>query len=431
MEDRDKEDFLKIKKVLEFVWENPYSSFYRNKYKKAGINSIKSIKTIKDFKNLPYLTKRELINSDPYDRFFFLKSEIRGISTTSGTTGGDRPLVMLVGKRFDQGQEKFLLQNAKELKIKSCMFLLSPLRAQTRFLKDQYVSDGKILRFIGDISNLPLSAKIASTLKVDGLIVSPTILYFFTPYLRKEYDLSKIKYIVFSGEFCSTQKLNFFKQSYKNAYFEFAYGSAEAINVAFRCKYLSKKAPKLYHPWSLYYFEIDKGGQEGELILSHKHTNSDLPLIRYQTGDLVRLVSEKCECGEDRQIEVFGKLSYDAVRIFGTTIYAEEIYKALFPYKYLLDAMNFQLHVFEEADGKKIKIKLKLELVLNRNNKEDKEKLKKQLEKNISNNLYISSKLTLAALAEKGVFAPLEIEFVKELGYSKSGKKRHIVNHLN
>ncbi len=209
---RTNAEFRKIKKVLEFAWSNPYSSFYKEKYKKAGVKSIKDIKTWDDFDKLPYLTRDEIVEAGPEKFLFFPKNKIVSVGLSSGTTKNKLPLVIFIHrftKAYEKGHTKY-----KELKIKSMMQLYQPFSAQHRYKHDVDFMGKNTTITMGDINNLEVSAKIAARLKIDTLKTTPTILYRFIPYLKKEYDLKKIILVCLGGEFCSEQKALFFKKNF-------------------------------------------------------------------------------------------------------------------------------------------------------------------------------------------------------------------------
>ena len=210
----DKSNFPKVKKILKWVWDNPYSSFYRDKYRRAGIESLRDIKTVEDFQKLPFLEREEIVKTNPYDRLFIPREKVSSIWISSGTTDSKNPTIILHGP-LHPIQIKLFKEHTSRLKTKSTMILFSSLANQARlqrewgFLKNK---DGMIVA--GDINNLLLSAKIASQLNIDSIKITPTILSYFIPYLAKELDLNQITYIFLGGEFCSEQRVNYFNGIY-------------------------------------------------------------------------------------------------------------------------------------------------------------------------------------------------------------------------
>lgn len=422
----DKISFAKVQKMLNWVWENPYSSFYRDKYKKAGISSWKDIKTAKDFQNIPFLTRQEIVKTNPYDRLFISKENVCSIWISSGTTDSKNPTIIL-HRPLHPLQKKLFREHTSRLNTKSTLVLFSSLANQARlqeewgFLKNK---DGLIVA--GDINNLPLTAQIASQLNLDSIKTTPTILSFFIPYLKKEVDLSQITYIFLGGEFCSEQRLNYFKKIFKNAYFQFNFGSNETQMKGYRCQILAKKSPRFFHPLPIFYFEYLNEQEESEQVITHLF-HVAFPLIKYKTGDSVRLEKQSCGCGETQIIEVHGKLEYDVAKISGATLYTNLIEQALKSSLEYLSSPEWQLHLYEKVISNKIMPNLKLYVIPKKHIK-NLNTLKDQIEKEVSKNLYISQTSTLSDLVKKGVFLPLEVIFVDS--FQKGPKHKRIISHL-
>ena len=420
----DAKTFKKIKKVLYFSLNNQYSDFYKSKYKKMGL-TLKTIKNKDDFLKLPYLTRDEIVSTDPFKRLFIPREKIGEIALTSGTTNSKRPMIIL-NTNNQPGSEKSYIEKSLELGVKTWLILWPVLAGQNRLARFDYLKTKGIVRVLGDISNLSVSAKIASTLGVDTIQTTPTILNFFIPYLKKEYSLKKIKYIVFGGEFSSEERDKYFKKTFKNAYIKYVYGGNESAARAYRCNFLDNKPPNLYHPSNYYYFEVIGENGAGELIMTHLYPNTAFPLLRYKTGDSVRITSEKCRCGSSTLMEVFGRLEQEVIKVGGAQIYASEVEKALEYVKKYLKTTDFRLHVFEKKYQGKLLPKLKLQLIIKSNLGEP--NLEEEIRGIVSENLKISQKFNLSQLVEKEVFLPLEIEFVESFEFTS--KQKRIINNI-
>ncbi len=419
--------FARIKRVLEFALTNPYSDFYRRKYK--GIN-FKKINDMDQFFKLPYLTRQELIETDPYKRIFVPLNKINRIGITSGTTDQDKPLIILQAA-IDQRLKKELLDKPNQLKVKTSLLLYSVLPGQHRLLREHFLEDNNIRAFLGDIRDLPLTAKIARALSIDAIQTSATALYYFIPHLKKEYDLNKIHFIALGGEYCSDEKYKFFKKNFKKAFFKFNFGSNETERRGYKCDFLLNLPLRFFHPFPNFFHEVldqNLGDDSGELVLTHLITKTAFPFIRYNTGDRVRIKDYKCRCGQDKLMEVFGKLEHDLIKIHGAMLHGNDLRQALQPYLTYLASDDFQMHVFETGTEDTIKPKLKLQLVLKNTYQDRKNYLATHIAREISNLLYLSPQLTLSQLVEKGVFLPMVIEFVDTLPVL--AKQKPIISHI-
>lgn len=400
MKDSNSVAFRKIRKILEFVWASPYSSFYRNKYKKAGIDLLKDINSIEDFNKLPFLTRDEIMAVGPYDRFYFPKQDIRG-STHSNTTGGKGMIILLKGKYPEPGA-KIYIKKTLDLKIKTAMTITYPnalWAAQNR----PYFKHKSIVRYSGNVYNLANTATIIKQLKIEAIAATPSILESAISYFKKETILDQIKFIHLSGEYCSRIRLEYFRKTFKNAYVRFGYASIEANGIGYQCDNLINGSPQIFHPQSSFYYELINPKKESELVLTHLK-RTEFPLIRYKIGDMVNIYKDKCACGKNSKIEVFGRIGMDVIKVSDYYIYREQIDNALYPFIEHFKSLNWKLLIL---DSKKSLPKFKLQLISKKKTKN----LKLLLEKEISKNVYLSGR-KFSDLVQSKVFSPLEVEFV-------------------
>lgn len=421
---QNKRDFAKVKKILDFVWENPHSDFYRKKYCQAKIHLSPDVLSLEDFQKLPFLTREEIILTDPYERMFLPREDYYRIKISSGTTHSKKPLIIFYSAEHPL-QSHYWLDPGFKGEVKSLMqlgnLMTSQAKPSARPRKDS--TEGFFLT-LGDSNNLELTAQIASQIRIDGLRTTPTTLYFFIPFLKKYYDTGKIKYIHLSGEYCSEQKALFLKKEFKNAHFYFLFTSIETGILGYRCPTLQKTAPRFFHPLPIFYYELLHPEKESELIITHLFQSSGFPLIRYRTGNSVSLTNQRCPCGNNRMMEVFGRIGVDSLTIQGTTLYTEHISEALSPFYPILSSPDFQMHVFEKIIKGKIIISLELHLPL----KDTAEKTKRAIASSVSQRLFLSPQLNLEALVKRGIFSPLKVVALDHV--VQSGKSKPIISHL-
>ncbi len=411
-----KNEFLELKKILKSVSKIQYSAFYFEKYKKAQID-LSRIKTIADFEKIPFLTRDEIVNTEPKERLYISDKDIVSFNLSSGTTSEGDPLLIQMGKTKDITLEE-LYKRLKNLSVRKVMLLASISYCAGRisdWMLDKNLSSLPLI--LGDINNLSISAWIAKKMQIDGLETSPSALFFFITYLKEVYPLEKIKYISMGGEYVTKQRLKFFKQHFKNAYFDFRFGGAEnQVLKGWRCQYLSVLEPRFFHPTQEhYYFEVvdpETGlglteGEEGELVETSKEITA-FPLIRYKSGDIVRMTTRKCGCGRSKILEVLGRARNDSLKLYGVTLHVEEIEKVLAQIKGLEE--NFQIHVYEQIQDNRLKPKLVLDLVMKKGERVNQLDLTKQ----IQDNFFVSPTLTLSDMVKKEIFLPLEINFKDE-----------------
>jgi phenylacetate-CoA ligase len=416
----------KLNKSFDFLVNNPYSSFYKDKYKKAGIK-FKSIKTIEQFNSLPYLTKDELLRLSPYDFVFTNPKYISDVGITSGTTDIDNPLMLLSDIKIRPAINITRFNPLFNLNIRAHMLLYPGMTAAARLRRNEKLIRKGIINTVGDLGNLPLTAKIIKRLQIESIETTASILYLFIPYLKKEYDLNKIKVIMIGGEYCSEQKYNYLKQIFKNAHFIIDFGSVETGTMGIRCKHLDKMPIRFFHPADHTYVEILDQKEEGELVVTGLNAGKIPYLIRYKTGNHVKLTDYNCPCGKTKLMEMFGKIGHDVLRIQGTFIYSNHIHQILSSYSNYLQTEDFRLHAYEVIKKDKIMTRLVLQLIPKKQIK-NLETLKEKISKDIETKLLLTPKNTLSDLIAKNIFMPLEIEFVETFPFSP--KQTSIISHI-
>lgn len=420
--------FLKIKKILKWTWENKYSSFYRDKYKKAGIVSYQEVKTLEDFKKLPFLTREELVNCDPFRFMFFPQSKAARISLSSGTSSV--PLILF--KQAKKTSTSFVDSVLKKHKVKRIL-VLHGTSSGNSLVHGRGIPQS-FCRIVGDITNLPLTAILAARTKIQAIDTTATILLFFVPYLKAKHNISEIKVVKLSGEYISQKKMQVLKILFPHAKFLVSYGSTEGGHLGRACEYLQETSFELYHLTPSYYFELADSrtdgyideNESGEIAITHLFKTLT-PLIRYRTGDLGSFQKITCRCENKNSIlKILGRANVDSIKVLGTTLHVEAFESALDRVKHFVRD-DYTIHVYEEKRGERLLVKLRFELV-KRNGAMSEDRLKVLLSEQIGKFFYLSPKRTLFDLVEQGVFLPAEITFVNS--FPLEVKKRRIISHL-
>ena len=133
--------------------------------------------------------------------------------------------------------------------------------------------------------------------------------------------------------------------------------------VAFECSYKNGM-----HLWEDHFFaeiinpetgEVLEDGQEGELVLTSLRREA-MPLIRYRTRDITKIITGLCECGRThRRISRILGRSDDMFVVKGVNIFPQQIEQVLMGIKGV--AQNYQI-VLESYDHLTIKVEIAKEL---------------------------------------------------------------------
>ncbi len=428
---KNNDAFLKFKNLLNFVFDNKYSDFYRNKYKKSGFNPASDFKSIDDVKKIPLLTKKELLDAELFNLLFVDEKEVGAIAVTSGTTG--KPLVIFY---HESGiySPPYLSRLANE-KIK--MLFLSPNPNVAILFYHLYTlvtkKTGRSRAYIGDASNLPNSCRLAGLLKANVIYTFPSLAIVLKDYIEQYPDLKKsLKFLTLIGELVSPEKKKILETLYPDLEIILEYSSNESPSIGFQCQHLTERDDQIYYHARVddYHLEIINPeteenvefGERGELVATN-FWNSATPLIRYKTGDLLSFAKNDCPCGAPGPLlQIWGRSNYDVIKAGGFVLRTEMLEKPLLNLKsYLKDA--FECHAYESFIGTVPRVKIVLNLSLKEGIKESPE-LKKMIENEFLENWQLSPRFNLKKAVEAGLFEPLQINFVK---FPKSVKPRKIL----
>ena len=409
---RNNDTFLKFKKLLNFVFENKHSIFYRLKYKRTNFNPDKDFNSINDVKKIPLLNKEELDREDPFKLLFIPEEEIEVVSPTSGTTTGN-PFVAFFSKNI-LGPPKIA-----KVSYKKTLILMNPFRAPLLNLAYKQI---KNVPLVGDIHNLPTSCQLASKLGIDHVYTTPTLAIMLKKYLVNYPDFQKnFRYLSIGGEIISREKRKLLRKLYPDKEILIEYGMSEVGGVpAAQCSALAQREEVLFHTRTDdCYFEIINPateeevsfGAQGELVLTNFQSLA-IPLIRYKTGDMASFRENDCTCGKlGPLLTIHGRINYDTVRVGGFELRRQMLEKPLSNLSSFLED-EFEVHIYETLVENKPRIKIILNLSLKEGFKES-PGLKQKIENELLENWQLSSRLNLRKAVEVGMFEPLQINLSK------------------
>jgi len=392
----------KIKSVLAFGIDNSHTSFYREKYKPFGFDKIDSFKSADDFFKLPFLEKKELTKTPPFERLFLETSkEIRALST-SGTTG-DEPLIIFRGSIPPPSHKEHLPKIYS--KLRCGLFLTRP----QNMVNHKQIKN--IVRFFGNPYKMNETAALASSLGIDSIWTSPELLIHFIPFLEKNYKLEKIKLLRFSSSKLSEHLLKIFHEKFPNAEFIQEYSLTEFGSVGIQCAALAKKEEPAFHINQRKIFcEIqpaENDGGNGEIILTNLRKEPSL-FIRYKTGDLGERINEQCECGlEFPLIRLLDRKESDKLKIMGFEIRPSNFSDVLYDFQQL--EKSFEVHFYQHIENYKLINDIIVKVQLKDRNT-SLEFTKVILEEALNEKFRISNRFKFADLIQQGFFSKIKIE---------------------
>jgi len=295
---------LKFKKNLKNILKS--NEFYKKKFKSVGIVSSDQINTWEDFFSLPFTTRAELIKDQQRKPPFGTNLtrpilEYSYVIRTSGTSTGTpfyQPLTSQEFNRFagvmTKGyQEMGISKNDVICFLTSTyaypLFYEISRRIGMRMVP---VDDYKSSEFLG----------ILKAMKVTALHGFPTAIFELIEMAQdKNVDLRKlgVKKIFTIGEAGGSHPPTkaFFEKSWNAKVFDHI-GALESGTYAVGCAKTNAHhvlenqfISEVFEPSS------NRPATRGELVLTSLW-RQDYPLIRYRTGDIIKLDTSPCPCGK-------------------------------------------------------------------------------------------------------------------------------------
>lgn len=347
----------KLKEQIQYLLE--HSPYYQALFKAQQIDE-NSIQTLEDLQQLPVTTKTDLQENN--DAFFCVpKSKIIDYVTTSGTLG--KPVTFgLTEKDLERltYNEAISLQCAG-IKKGDVVQLMTTL--DRRFMAGLAYFMG--LRKMG-ASTVRVGAGIPElqwdsilTYKPKYLISVPSFLLKMIEYAEKnniDYNASGIKGVVCIGETLRNQELKDNQLSKKisekwNLKLYSTYASTEMCTAFTECE---SRQGGHHHPELIITEILDdnnqpvKDGEVGELTVTTLGVEA-LPLLRFKTGDLVKMNNDPCSCGRTtfRLGPVLGR-KQQMIKYKGTTLYPPAMHDLM---SYFDQIQLHQIEIFTNNIG--------------------------------------------------------------------------------
>lgn len=331
--EREKLEQLQLE-LLNRTLKSAYnSSFYKKRFKKLGLNP--EIKDLSEIQKFPFTTKDDLRESYP---FGMVATDIGNLVRMHGSSGTTGKSTLVFHTRKD-------IENWADL-VARCLYMIGVRETDifqnmmsyglfTGGLGLHYGAEkiGTLVIPIGS-GNTKKQIEFLLDLKTTVLHITPSYLLYIA-YMAEQMNLSpsddfNIKIAIVGAEPHSEglrKKLeNIFKINVYNCY---GLSEMNGPGVAFECPY-----QKGLHIWEDHYFveiidpetgELLPDGKEGELVLTTLQREG-MPLIRYRTRDITKIIKGKCPCGRThRRIARMKGRTDDMFIVKGVNIFPSQI----------------------------------------------------------------------------------------------------------
>ena len=123
-----------------------------------------------------------------------------------------------------------------------------------------------------------------------------------------------------------------------------------------------------------------------------------MPLIRYRTRDITRIIPSPCPCGgTHRRIEPITHRIDDMIIINGSNVFPSQVEECI--YQHISTATNYLIHVLENAGLRKLLIDIELSSDL-LNNKDAMKTLENNLLKSLKSSITVTPKLNFIPIGQ-------------------------------
>ena len=351
--------------------------FYKNKFKEVGVTAD-DIKTVADIVKLPFTTKQDMRDSYPYGMFAVPRDQVVRIHASSGTTG--KPTVVGYTRRDIQIWAELMARTFHAAGVAKGDVLQNAFGYGlfTGGLGAHYGAE-----LIG-ASVIPISG---GNSKKQLMIMKDfgTTAFCCTPsYALNLYEVATeagvdvkslpIKVGVFGAEPWTQQMREEIEEKWGIDAIDI-YGLSEVIGpgVSFECVEAKHGMHINEDHFIVETIDPETGeqlpfGEKGELVFT-TITKEGIPLIRYRTRDITRIIKEPCICGRTfvRMEKVMGR-SDDMLIIRGVNVFPSQIEsilmdtKGVSPHYQLIvdrldnmDVLEVQVEVTDELFSDEIK----------------------------------------------------------------------------
>lgn len=358
---------LQTERLKETITLARHSPYYEKIFKDKGITAD-SIRSVEDIRKLPFTTKDDLRNNYPYGMASIPLEKCVRIHSSSGTTGN--PTVVL-------HSEKDLDQWANQ--VARCMYMVGIRNTDVFQNTSGYgmFTGGLGFQYGAEkLGALTVPAAAGNTKRQIKFIrdFGTTCLHIIPSYATRLAEVfyeigldprkdTRLKTICIGAEPHSEEQRKRIEQLLGvKAYNCFGMSEMNGPGVAFECQEQNG-----LHIWEDYYLveiinpdtlEPVPEGEIGELVLTTLNREA-MPLFRYRTRDLTRILPGACPCGRTHiRLDRFKGRSDDMIILKGVNIFPIQIETILMNFKELGSNYLITLETIGNSDEMLVEVEL-------------------------------------------------------------------------
>lgn len=364
---REQIESLQVERLKETVKRCMNNPVYKERLEKAGVTP-ENITDVKDIRRIPFTTKQDLRDTYPFGLASVPLTECVRLHSSSGTTGN--PTVIL-------HTQKDLDEWANQVARNLWMVGLRP--------DDVFQNSSGYGMFTGGLGfqygaerlgMLTIPAAAGNSLRQIKFMTDfgTTAVHAVPSYVTRLYEVmqqqgidprkdTKLKVLAIGAEpHSEEQRKRIENMMGVKAYNSFGMSEMCGPGVGFECKQQNG-----LHFWEDYYIveivdpntlEPVPDGEIGELVLTSINREA-MPLLRYRTRDLTRVLGRSCPCGRNHiRLDRMKGRSDDMMVLRGVNIFPIQIEKILMQYKELANNYLITLTTDDNNDNMTVEVEL-------------------------------------------------------------------------
>lgn len=389
----------KLQNIVRHAYENV--GLFRSRMDKLKLKPC-DVRELKDLAKLPFMKKTDLRDTYPFGLFAVPKSEIVRLHASSGTTG--KPIVVAYTKDDINVWNEVMYRGlaGAGLSKNDIIQVSYGYGLFTGGLGAHYGAEmlgATVVPASG--GNTRRQVMLIRDFGVTAMMCTPSyFLHLIEEADRQGIDLRElpIKAGIFGAEPWTAGMRERIEQGAGIEAFDI-YGLSEIIGpgVAMECRkhngmhiYEDHFYPEIIDPDT---GEVLPDGETGELVLTTLSKYA-MPMIRYRTRDLTRIISEPCECGRTiRRIDRISSRSDDMFIIRGVNVFPSQIESALLAIEGTTP--NYRIILYTENGMDNIQVDAELRPDMISSDAEKMEKIRKKISSSIESITGLRVKLKL------------------------------------
>lgn len=359
---------LQLERLQQTVRHCMSSPFYKQRFEECGLKP-EDIQSLDDIRKIPFTTKQDLRDTYPFGMASVPLTECVRLHSSSGTTGN--PTVILhTQKDLDEWA------NA----VARCLWMVG-LRPDDVFQNSSgygMFTGGLGFQYGAErLGALTVPAAAGNSLRQIKFITDfgTTAIHAVPSYVTRLYEVmqeqgvdprrdTKLRVLAIGAEPHSEEQRKRIEDMLGvKAYNSFGMSEMCGPGVGFECKEQNG-----LHFWEDYYIveivnpetlEPVADGEIGEMVLTTLNREA-MPLLRYRTRDLTRVLGRTCPCGRNHvRLDRMKGRSDDMIVLRGVNIFPIQIEKILMQFDEL--ASNYLITLTTDEDNDNMTVEVELE----------------------------------------------------------------------